>query len=206
MRQRLLGLAVTVAVIVGVLLAIWQIGLGSAVAKVDGTSIRSGMVKGVEAYLEYIQTGQFSSDWKADLEGDEKIQALESGIVQRNSLVQNVFVPSEILKTHFKAEGRAFPDEDEDGLVQYYIDSIFSDPDSVTLLRAHGVNKSHVRYYYEYQAAMAAFQDEITEKFPVSDEEAQDYYDEHQDEYVTPFSMQASHILIQDPEHTPEKR
>ena len=206
MRQRLLGLAIAVAALVGILLLIWQIGLGAAMAKVDGVSVRSGMVKGVESYLEYIQMGSFSSDWQADLEGEDKIQALESAIVQRNSLVQSVFIPAEVLKKHFKAEDRAFPDEDEEGLVQYYIDSIFSDPDAAAELRAHGVKKAHVRYYYEYSVAMSAFQDEIAEKFPVTDEEAQEYYDEHQSEYITPFSMQASHILIQDPEHTAEKR
>ena len=205
-RQRLLGLAIAVAVIVVVILAIWQIGLGSTLAKVDGSSVRSGMVKGVGAYLDYAQTGQFSGDSTAELTGEEKITALDNALVQRNSLVENLFVKYEVLKHHFADEGKVFPDEDTKAQIKDATDSAFSDSDTAKLFRAHGVKKAHVQYYYEYSAALSVYQEEVLEINPITDEDAQDFYDEYQYYFTTPLSMQASHILIKDPEHTPEKR
>jgi len=206
MRQRLLGLAITAACIAGVIVIIWQIGLGSTLVKVEGKSIRSGAVKGVESYLEYMQTGSITGDKTAGLRGEEKAAAKDMALVQQNSVVNSVFIPLEVLKLHFAATGKVFPDEEALAEINEYPDSLFSNDATARMFSSNGVKKEHALYYHEYIAAMGVFRSEVLENDPVSDEEIQAYYDEHMDYFAVPFSMRASHILILDSEHTPEKR
>ena len=205
-RQRLVRLAIALAVIVVILVVVWQTGLGTTIAKVGGAPIRSGMVDGVEKFIYFAQTGEFRGDPTEGLEGEEKQQAEDQALVSRNSMIESVFVSAEILKQHFAAEGKEFPDEENIKEIQDGLASFIGEDSVKSKLRANGVNKSHVRYYFEYRAAMAMFEDEVKEANPVTDEEAQAYYDEHPEYFAQSPKIRASHILIKDPDHTPEKR
>ncbi|MDR3364631.1 MAG: peptidylprolyl isomerase [Clostridiales Family XIII bacterium] len=206
-----MALAIVIVCIAAVFVAIWQVQLGGTLAKVNGTSIRSGTVNGLDSYLEYMQTGQFSGDTdpaaglSGSAEADAKQTAKDTVLVQDNSILINVCVPFEAIKTHFENEGKTILTEEKKAEIKETTDAVFSSADTANQLRSHGVKKSHVAYYQEYVAYVTAFQEEVLENGPVTDEDAQAYYDEHPDYFTTPLSMQASHILVSDPEHTPEK-
>ena len=202
-KQNLIRLAIAIAVIIAILIIIWQISLGSVIARVEGTPIRSSMVNGVETFIEYLQTGQFSGNAAT---GDDKALQEDMSLVQRNSIVYSVFVAKEVLKKHFEAEGIIFPNEEQQIAIDEYVSSYLVSPEAVRSLESNGVKKEHIQYYYEYLTIMSAFRDIVSENNPVTDEEALDYYNENQDYFINPFSMRASHILIYDPEHTDENR
>jgi len=205
-RQQLFRALIAIVVICAVLIITWQIGLGSTVAKVNGVSIRSGMVDGVEAFLTYYQTGQFPGDSTAGLEGEELEQAKDMALVSRNSMIQSVFISYEVIVQHFKANGTAFPDEDKAADIKETVDSMFANTDMARTFRANGVNKSHVEYYYRYLAAMSMYLDEVLESDPITDEEVLEYYEMYKPYFETPETLQASHILILDADHTAAKR
>ena len=205
-RQRILGLLIAAACIAAAIVVIWQVGLGSTLVKVEDVSIRSGMVKGVSSFLEYSQTGYFPDNSTAGMTKEEKAEEEDQALVDRNSLVDYLFIPLEVLKLHFKDIGTDFPDEETLATINETPDYIFSDNTTASLFRENKVKKKHVAYYYEYGAAMDLYWDEVMENDPITDEQAQECYDEYKDYYfTTPFSMQASHILLQDPDHTPER-
>ena len=205
-RQNLIRLAIVLAVIAAILVLIWQASLGSVLARVDGTPIRSGMVNGVESFLEYIQTGQFTDRSTRGLTSEEKSSLEDMRIVQRNSLVQSVFIANEVLKQHFAAEGIAFPTEEQQLEIDQYKEMYYGTPELVSMFRSNGVKQQHVDYYFEYVVIMSAFREKIAEENPVSDDDALAYYNENLEYFVTPFSMQASHILLLDEDHTDARR
>ena len=204
-RQRFLGLAIAAAVIAAIILIIWQASLGSVLAKVEGTSIREGQVSGVEAFLTYVQTGQFPS---STFEGtDEEIATQKDMmIVQRNSLVQNVFISYEVVKNHLEAQGVSFPTEEQLIQINENVEAYFGSNESVRLFESNGVKRNHIEFYFRYVALMTLFQEKVAEEMPVTEEESRAYYDENPDYFMSPLSMRASHILILDSEHTSEKR
>ena len=205
-RQQLVKGLIAIAIIAAVFIIVWQISLGSTYVKVNGVSIRSGMVDGVENFLTYYQTGQFPADKLTGLTGEEKDTAIDMALVGRNSLVQTVFVNNELIKQHFKAIGKTFPTDEQTAEVRESAEALFANTEMARTFRANGVNKSHVEYYYTYIMAMNAYKDELIENNPITEEELQEYYELYMFYFTTPLTLQASHILIMDPEHTPEKR
>ena len=205
-RQRLIRLAIAAAVVAAVLVIIWQASLGSVVARVEGTTIRSGMVDGVETFLAFAQTGQFPNNSTAGMTEDEIATQNDLKLVQRNALVQSVFVTNEVVRKFFAEKGIAFPDEEQQAQIDEYVEMYFGTPEAVRTLEAKGVKRQHIEYYFEFVTIMAALRNYIDETDPVTEEEALAYYNENPSYFTNPFSMSASHILIQDPEHTDAKR
>ena len=205
-RTQAIRALITVVIIAVVLIIVWQISLGTTYAKVGGVAIRGGMVKGVEAFLTYYQTGQFPN---TDFSGktDEEIQtAKDMELVQRNSLIQSVFIPYEVTKQHFKAQGTPFPDEETAADIKDSVDTLFANTELERTLRSNGVNRTHVEYYYSYLSAMRKLMEEALEKNPITPEEEQEYYERYISYFTNPLSLQASHILIMDSDHTAAKR
>ena len=202
-KQNLIRLAIAIAIIIAILFIIWQISLGSVLARVEGTPIRSSMVDGVKTFVEYMQTGQFSGSTAA---GEDKALQDDMKLIQRNSVVYSVFVAKEVLKKHFAAEGIIFPDEEQQAAIDEYVNSYIETPEAVKSFESNGVKIEHIQYYFEYMTIMGAFRDTIAESNPVTDEDVLDYYNENQSYFINPFTMRASHILIYDPEHTDENR
>jgi len=205
MRKRILGLAITAVVIVGIFVTIWQVGLGSTLATVGGTSIRSGMVDGVQGYLYYIQYGTFPDYSTRGMTAEEKAETEDWIEIERNYYLNNILVPLEALKQHFAAQGKAFPSEEYLEDINSGVDSVFSDVSVVRVFNQKGIKKEHVRAYYEYLAGMEMYREEVLESNPVTDEEAREYYDENIYYFTTPASFKASHILLLDADHTPER-
>ena len=205
-KQRLIRLAIALAIIAVVLIVIWQASLGSVMAKVNGTPIRSSTVESVEAFLEYIQTGQFPGGSTAGM-SDEEIKTKEDmALVQLNSILYNIFITHEVLKAHFAAEGIEFPTAEQQEQIDQYVESYFGSPEGARVFEANGVKIEHVTIYFEYVTLVSAFRDNYVEANPVSEEDAFAYYEENKQYFVTPVSLRASHILILDADHTPEKR
>jgi parvulin-like peptidyl-prolyl isomerase len=73
-------------------------------------------------------------------------------------------------------------------------------------LSAAGITDDTVKSYIETQYYQGIFYDKVTAEYPVTDAEAQAYYDEHKAEFVTPESIGLSHILIMDEELTDGNR
>ena len=205
-RQQLIKTLIAIAIIFAVVIIVWQIGLGSTLAKVNGVSIREGMVKGVEAFINYTQTGQFTNYDSKGLTGEEKETAENMALISHNSMVQNVFISFEIVSQHFKAQGKIFPDDEKKVEIQGNVDALFANTEMSRTLRDNGVNRSHVEYYYTYMAAMSAYKEELIENEPITDEELQQCYELYKFYFTTPLKLSASHILIMDADHTPEKR
>jgi len=205
-KQQLIRGLIAIVVIVAVFIIVWQASLGSNVVSVNGTMVRSGMVKGVEAFVTYYQTGQFPGEDMRGLTGDEKQTADDMALVATNSMVQSVFVTNEVIMQHFKAEGRVFPDEETAAGIQETVDALFANIELSRLFRNNGVNKSHAKFYYTYQAAITIFMDEVLEKNPITDEEILEQYENYKPFFTTPETVTASHILIMDADHTAAKR
>jgi parvulin-like peptidyl-prolyl isomerase len=204
-RQRLVRGLIALGVIAAVLIVIWQVSLGSTLAKVGGVAIRGGMVDGVAAFLEYYQTGAFPDNSTEGMTDEEIAQAEDMALVDRNSIVQNVFVGLEVLKQYFAAEGIVFPSEEDTATIASYVDMFFGNANTKKQFDANGERQAHVEYYFTYSAAMTVYRDHVLEANPITDEERQAYYDENPDYWVRPMTMQASHILLLDSEHTQER-
>jgi len=205
-RLQLVRGLIAIAVIAAVIIIVWQIGLGSTIAKVNGASIRSGMVTGVENFITYYQSGQWPGDRLQGLTGEEKEMALDMALVARNSMVQSVFIQYELIRQHFSAQGTVFPSESEAAEISESVDAIFANVELSRLLSSNSVNKSHVEYYFTYLSALTKFMDEVMEADPITEEEELEYYELYLPYFATPLSLEASHILIMDRDHTPEKR
>ena len=205
-KQQLIRGLIAIVVIAAVFIIVWQASLGSNVVNVNGAMIRSGMVKGVESFVTYYQTGQFPGDDMKGLTGDEKQTAEDMALVATNSMVQSIFVTNEVILQHFKAEGKVFPDEETAAGIQETVDALFANIELSRLFRNHGVTKSHAKFYYTYQAAISLFMDEVLAKNPATDEEIQEQYEIYKPFFTTPETVTASHILIMDADHTAAKR
>ena len=205
-RQQLIRGLIAIAVIAAVLVVIWQVSLGARVVKVNDVTIRSSMIEGVEAFVTYYQTGQFPNDSLRGLTGEERDTAVDMALVARNSLVQSIFINNELVTQHFKAEGKVFPSAEQTAEIKETIDIMFSNIELARSFRSNGINKSHVEFYYTYQAAISDFMEEVLAKNPVTDEEIGQYYELYKFYFSTPVTLTASHILIMDPDHTAAKR
>ena len=206
MRKRIFGLFITALVIVGIFVMIWQIGLGKTLVTVEGRPIRSGTLEGAYLYILYNSYGSFPNFTTVGMTRDEITEMDDSILVEKNYYLDAILVPLEVLKQHFAAQGKAFPTEEAQAVIDETVDSIFLTPATERLFSQNGVKKEHVIVYLEYVAAMEMYNNEILEANPITDEEALDYYNENISSFTTPASFQASHILLIDADHTSERR
>ena len=206
MRKRMLGLAITALVIVGIFVMIWQIGLGKTLVTVEGKPIRSSMLEGTYLYILYSSYGSFPNFTTVGMTKDEITEMEDSILVEQNYYLDAILVPLEVLKHHFAVQGKAFPTEEAQATINEAVDSIFLTESMEKLFSQNGVKQEHVIAYLEYVAAMEMYKEEVLETNPITDEEARDYYNENISSFTTPASFQASHILLLDAEHTPERR
>ncbi|MDR1796994.1 MAG: peptidylprolyl isomerase [Clostridiales Family XIII bacterium] len=219
LRKRLLTLAVVIAVLGGGLFAWQQITAGKTLAKVNGVPVKSGIVNGVSTYAnyamyaQYFGTGYFLEDMYAPGSGAssaatkemEQLLADQKEIAANSALI-DLCIPHELLKEHFADAGKQVPTDEERTQIEASVASTFSAVDTKKSLYDHGVRERHVKYYLEYQVYVSAFNDEIAESNPPTDEEIENYYNENIDTFTTPWSLDASHILIADTEHSEEGR
>ena len=182
LKRRLIAVATIVAVCVAAILLAPRLMYGTTMATVNGTPIKSKMVAGVAMYVQYAQFGMFVDDMRGSsakpLTAEEKQQQNLSKQVQEYATLNNLFVPSEVLRQYFAAKGAQV-------LTKTQIDALTSQAQSVIqqdtnkTLAAHGVRQEHILYYLEYGTLWQAYNDELVAQTPVTDAEAQKYYDDN---------------------------
>ncbi|MDR1495901.1 MAG: peptidylprolyl isomerase [Clostridiales Family XIII bacterium] len=75
-------------------------------------------------------------------------------------------------------------------------------PDLEEQLSGAGITDDTVKTYLETQYYQSVLYEKVLQDQPVTDEEAQTYYDENKADFVTPESIGLSHILVSDAELT----
>lgn len=167
---------------------------GKVVAKIGGTEIKQGLVDGLAAYMTYSNYGQLLGSYET-----------ANRELMKNQTLVTAIVPTELIRAHFKAAGEGKLDKEERSAVRESVDAAYADATMRQTLAEQGIPRTAVQYYYEMQVYMTKFSEEVLAADPVTDEEAQAYYDENESYFNTPEQKTASHILIKDPDHTPEK-
>ena len=187
-KRRLIALAIVAAVCVAAILLTPRLMQGTTMATVNGTPVMSKMVRGVSLYVQYAQYGMFLGDTpgspaKPQTDAEKQDVKLRQQAFD-NSTLNNLFVPAEVLRQYFDSKGTKV-------LTQVKIDALTAQAQSVIqqdaqkTLAAHGVTQAHILYYLEYGALWQAYHDEIAALTPVTDEEAQQYYDQNQTYFQT---------------------
>ena len=206
MRKRILALSIAVVVIIGIFIAVWQAGLGSTLVTVGGKPIRSGTLEKVHLFLNYISVGSFPNYSTLGMSPEEVAEMEDYILLEQNYYLDSIMVPLEVLRQHFEAQGKTFPSEEAQATIDEGLDLYFSDTATVRLFDQQGVKREHVLVYLEYVAALEMLREEVNEANPITDEDVQAYYDENISYFTTPESFTASHILLMDADHTPERR
>ncbi|MCL2493868.1 MAG: hypothetical protein FWF33_07510 [Clostridiales bacterium] len=188
LKRRLTVLAIIVVVgVAALLLAPWLM-YGTTMATVNGTPIKSKMVAGVTLYVEYAQFGTFldspqGSSAKPQTDAEKKQMELSEQVLQYTTL-NNLFVPAEVLRQYFDAKGTPVLTSDQVNSLTAQAQSIIAQ-DTAKTLAAHGVTQAHILYYLEFSTLWQAYSDELTAKTPITDAEAQAYYDQNKDYFQT---------------------
>ncbi|MDR1815060.1 MAG: peptidyl-prolyl cis-trans isomerase [Clostridiales Family XIII bacterium] len=222
MRQRILAAVIVVVCVAAALFVYQQIqagNTGKTLAKVGGAAIRSGIADGVGTYANYALYAQYfgqgyfiedmydpGSGASAAAIAESEKQIADQKLLMTNSALEEICIPYEVMKKHFKDEGKDVLTADVKASIAEAVASVFSTADIKSSLNSHGVKDRHVTYYFEYQYYYSAYYEEIAESNPATEEEIQAYYDENPDEFTTDWSLDASHILIDDAEHSEEGR
>jgi parvulin-like peptidyl-prolyl isomerase len=166
---------------------------GAVVAKVGSTEIKQGLVDGVSAYVTYANYGQRLDSFEADQQE-----------VTKNQTLTSVIVPAELIRTHLEAEGKAKLSSEAKDTIKTSVDTAYADSATRQTLTEMRVPRKAVTYFYELQEYYKVFKEEVDANDPVTEEDAQAYYDENASYFNTPEQKTASHILVSDPDHTPE--
>jgi foldase protein PrsA len=167
-------------------------GGGDVLATVSGAAIKSERVDAVAAFLLYMYYGEDYSTLEA---GDEKDE-------WRNDILVNFFVDNELIKNYL-LDNNIDPLTDEvTAQIASEITDLYSYEENLEAsLTAMGVTKDDLQFYFEANKFYDAYSDAILAANPVTDEEISEYYEEYKDEFVSPGSIRASHILMMDPDH-----
>lgn len=112
------------------------------------------------------------------------------------------------LKEHFKNEDKDVITEEIQSEIDTNSSDMFESLKSMVgenELSKYGIDEKLLKTYLESQYYDEAFREEVLEADPITDEEAEEYYEENKDSYTrTSKSVVTSHILIGDSEHKPE--
>ncbi|MDR1797767.1 MAG: peptidylprolyl isomerase [Clostridiales Family XIII bacterium] len=177
---------------------------GEPLASVNGVVIGSDVVSGVVSMYEYMSYGMFIEDYYEDsANGMTEADYNDQKLISVNDILVNFFVPTEVLSQHF--EYKDMLSDETKAEIEEEMANVYTDETATAELSAHGVTEEMVRFYLDSVALMDVFRTETMETNPVTDAEVQAFYDENPDYFVVPMSFEASHILIEDAEHTPEK-
>ncbi|MDR3296074.1 MAG: peptidylprolyl isomerase [Clostridiales Family XIII bacterium] len=168
---------------------------GDAVAKVGDTTIASDLMSGVSGLILYMYYGPDSMDTF----GEDEMKYFS------NQILLDILVRTEVMRAHLAESGNGKLTSDEKKAAKDNV-ALFLSTYGVTQdsLDALGITESHINYYFEGLELYTKFLDEVKEADPVTDEEVEEYYKTNTSSYLVPLQVRASHILVQDKEHTPE--
>jgi foldase protein PrsA len=196
-------LAVAVCLILAVSLSLAACGnssnaggfKGDAVAKVGDTTITSELMSGVSGLILYMYYGPESMDSFTE----EDLKYFD------NQILLDIVVRTEVMRAHLKESGNDKLTSEEEKTAKDNVDLFLSTYGvTQTDLSSLGIKESHIQYYFEGLEIYNNFLDEVKEADPVTDEEVEEYYKTNTSSYLVPLQVRASHILVQDAEHTPE--
>jgi hypothetical protein len=149
---------------------------GDVLAVVGDTQIKSGAVDRVSTFLMYMNEG-------------EDYNTLEDEATKtewRDEVLVYLFVETEILKNYFK-EKNADPmtDEVKEQITANIDETLESEDDLEATLKAMGVERADIEFYFEADAYYEAYSEDIIAQDPATDEEISTYYEDYKDEFVS---------------------
>ena len=168
---------------------------GDVVVQVGDSKVKQGLVDGLATYITYTNYGVRLDSYEA--EGIE---------LTKNQVLTSIIVPSELIREHLKAEGNGKLSSEAKKTIKDSVSAVYADTNARQTLVDMGVPRGAVEYFYELQEYLKIYKEEVLMAAPVTDEDAKIYYDENESYFNIAEQKSASHILISDPEHTPEKR
>ena len=167
---------------------------GEVVVQVGDSKVKQGLVDGLASYVTYINYGM-----RLDSYEPESIE------VTKNQTLTSLIVPAELIREHLEQQGTAKFSNETKTAIKNSVDAVFADTSARQTLIDMGVPRGAVQYFYELQEYLKIYRDEVVANDPVTEEDAKAYYDENESYFNLSEQKSASHILISDADHTPEK-
>ncbi|MDR3364504.1 MAG: peptidylprolyl isomerase [Clostridiales Family XIII bacterium] len=165
------------------------------IAKVGAVEISQTLIDHVCAFLLYNTYGERIDSLPEDEQQIYKNQILVSFIIQ-----------AELMEQHLQKEGAGELDADAQARITSAVDEAYADETVKAALDELKVERSDAEYVFEVQEYYQQFKTEVAVTDPVTDDDIQAFYIENEQYFVQPKQWQASHILIEDADHTSEKR
>ena len=165
-------------------------------AVVNSEKITTATLDGVSSFIMYM-------NYQSDL----STLAKDEQTIWKNQVLSYLCIDKEVIEGYYKENKKDPIDKDAQGAINSSIDSLYASEEGLEeALEEIGVKREHVEYYYRAQALYEALVLDIKEESPPTDEEMQAFYEENKSAMTSPAAVTASHILIEDTEHTAEKR
>jgi foldase protein PrsA len=174
-------------------------GGGDVLAVVEGTDITQkqldDMCDVIALTYYYTTVGGIEAQY-----GEEEMTYFNNSVLIE--VVNNQIVRNAVKEFDEAAEenAKAYADEQYDLMAA-------QSPDSVAMITGAGIEiETFKEAYLQTSYYYNAYGDHVIEEDPVTAEEVQTYYDENKSEYVSPASIELSHILVGDSNLTDDDR
>ena len=198
------NVAFVVIIVVAVLLVVLLLvltnkndGVGvNAVAKVGNAIITQEMVDHEAALIIFNNYGQSLDSLTP-----------EEQRIYKNQILVYFLVQAETIKEYLREQGLAEFNEEQKAAISDNINAYYASIENAEeVLKTMGITRADVQYFAEINEYMGIYQEKVIADNPVTDADVEQFYNENKTYFVTPAQVSASHILITDPDHTPEKR
>lgn len=156
------------------------------IATVNDTKITSDDLKVAEAIISSVneyKTGRTFEDMSKEEQEELKTTAA------------NFLVDSEVVYQKALEDGITIENAENDSREIELIDALKENPIFKKDLEDKGITKEELKSYIEKDNVINAYKEQFNEKQNVTDQEIQDYYNEHRDEFKNKM-IDASHILF----------
>ena len=149
--------------------------------------------------IMYYQLQQYKSQYGDDFENDDSIK---DTLKQTRTSALNSLVEEKVLFAKQEEIGAEFTDDEiqteVDSRIQMYKDYTGSDEAYATFLEQYGYTEDEFKDYWTTQIKLEKIVDKMLEDIEVTDEEAQEYYNENTDNYKLEPGANVTHILFSD--------
>jgi foldase protein PrsA len=170
-------------------------GGGDVLAVVEGQDITQQQLDDMSDVIALTYYGSTTGAIREQY-GDEEMQYFSNSVLIE--LVRNEIVKLAVQEFDESAEenAKAYADEQYDLMAA-------QSPESVDMITGAGISIDVFKSaYYETSYYYNTYGDHVVEEDPVTAKEVQAYYDEHKSEFVSPASIDLSHIVVGDAELT----
>ncbi|MCR4944574.1 MAG: SurA N-terminal domain-containing protein [Clostridium sp.] len=162
-------------------------------AKVGDTKItREDVDKALKPYLDSYKE-QYGDDYESNESLKSTLKSLRTkqldGLVDQEVLLQS------------KDEVGVDPDDDEinkevDSRIDYYKQALGSDEDYENYIQSYGYDDDSFKDYMKKQVVLGMVVDAMISDVEVTDEDIENYYNEHISDYTTKAGADVTHILV----------